>query len=216
MGGIAVVDKCVHDMLFKDTFCSANVFENAVGGYGIKLCYLFDHFLCAGGAYLAGSAADTLQTVGLLGSIAEDMYLSAPFLIPCGKLHTRDGKHAVSFSKHLCSGYGRHSIVIGDRYKINSRAFRLDNDILYTERTVGQCCMTVKIAFHFCDQSFPVVFRIKTETIWVINYSHIKSIITYHAYERKCFFIKTAKKGCFYRNFSLNHTSFTSNSRPSR
>ena len=73
-----------------------------LSSYGIELQDIFHRLLCAGLTYLAASAADTLQSVRLLGSIAEDMHLSATGLVPCGKLNAGNGLYSVSVSQDLC------------------------------------------------------------------------------------------------------------------
>ena len=122
--------------------------HNAFRSYRIKLHNIFHHLGGAFSPYLAGLYAKPLQTVGLLRSVAKDMYLAVTLLVPSRKLNTGDSLNAIAFTKDFCAVYRRHCVMIGYRNEINARFLCLNDNILNSERTVGKSGMAMEVAYH--------------------------------------------------------------------
>ena len=122
--------------------------HNALGGYRIKLHNVINHFGSAFSPYITGFYAKSLKPVGLLRSVAKDMYLPAALLVPCGKLDARNGLNAVAFTQNLSAADGRHCVVICDRNKIKTCFLSLNNNIFNSQRAVRKRCVAMKVTYH--------------------------------------------------------------------
>ena len=100
LGGVSVVHQRVHDVAFVDRLASCGVAQNALERYRVFVEHLDRHTLSKLHSAGGSTQAQPLETVGLCGHVAQDMYFLFTLAVERGEFHRRDNVHVVALSEH--------------------------------------------------------------------------------------------------------------------
>ena len=99
---------------------------------------------------LEGVLEHPFEPVGHLGLVAEQVDLPVPGKVPRRDLHTADHPDAVALAELLGAADARHRVVVGQRDKVETGAFGIEDQVIDAEGTVGKACVTMQVADHLC------------------------------------------------------------------